>query len=555
MCRICATALAFLKCGGVALLFVAGVRVMVALGIRPGGGLSLPFWLSAVWAALTPAPIGHQDLAAFIARQPGVSERWRDHLIASPFGTIHAATFSFSRPIGTAMPEPEGVQPVNFDPRSLDGNTWSLDRPLAERPPGQRVEYPTVNRRLKGDRLRVSQPVPPSSAPASTEPAGLPPLQPVNAPASQPTGPTSPNVMRRPKSAENGAGQILPADADPDAPVEAFGTLPVLDQTGDIAAASGDWATAAAGTGDTDADDAGDDRDDGTAALPPEITAGNSSPAGRPSTAALSYFDEKPAERTTQLYFGVAAMGAEGGLERWEAGAEPVPVPSAADSAIRLSALRGSAEGTAGGEPATGKTGVSRFMSPANRLGLSGKSRAKAEKCMADAVYFEARGEPRRGQEAVAQVVMNRVFSGKYPNDVCGVVYQNAHRHLACQFTFACEGKDLSRIDEPDMWEQAKRIAKDTLDGKIWLSEVGHATHYHAYWVRPSWVHEMAKLYKLGVHTFYRPRAWGDGSDAPNWGITPVSEKSPTAPGPAASPKVPQASLETGAKTRQVARL
>ena len=120
--------------------------------------------------------------------------------------------------------------------------------------------------------------------------------------------------------------------------------------------------------------------------------------------------------------------------------------------------------------------------------------------------------------EAVAQVVMNRVFSGVYPDNVCGVVYQNANRHLACQFTFACEGKDLSRIDEPDMWEQAKRIAKDTLDGKIWLAEVGHATHYHAYWVHPSWVHEMAKLYKLGVHTFYRPRAWGDGSDAPNWG-------------------------------------
>ena len=156
--------------------------------------------------------------------------------------------------------------------------------------------------------------------------------------------------------------------------------------------------------------------------------------------------------------------------------------------------------------------------SPAERLGLAGKPRAKAEKCLADAVYFEARGEPLRGQMAVAQVVMNRVFSGFYPNNVCGVVYQNANRHLACQFTFACEGKDLSRIDEPDMWEQAKRIAKDMLDGKIWLAEVGHATHYHAYWVHPSWVHEMKKMYKLGVHTFYRPRAWGDGSDAPIWG-------------------------------------
>ena len=116
------------------------------------------------------------------------------------------------------------------------------------------------------------------------------------------------------------------------------------------------------------------------------------------------------------------------------------------------------------------------------------RERAKAEKCLADAVYFEARGEPLRGQMAVAQVIINRVFSGYYPNNVCGVVYQNAHRHLRCQFTFACEGKDLSKVDELDMWEQAKTISKDMLDGKIWLTEVGHATHYHAYWVHPSWV-------------------------------------------------------------------
>lgn len=151
------------------------------------------------------------------------------------------------------------------------------------------------------------------------------------------------------------------------------------------------------------------------------------------------------------------------------------------------------------------------FQSPADRLGLTGKLRAKAEKCLADAVYFEARAEALRGQTAVAQVVMNRVFSGHYPRNVCGVVYQNASRHLACQFTFACDGSDLSRIAEPDIWEQAKHIAKDTLDGKIWLREVGYATHYHASWAHPSWVDEMVKLDKLGVHTFYRPRAWGDG--------------------------------------------
>ena len=173
---------------------------------------------------------------------------------------------------------------------------------------------------------------------------------------------------------------------------------------------------------------------------------------------------------------------------------------------------------------------------------------------------------------AVAQVVMNRVFSGFYPDNVCGVVYQNANRHLACQFTFACEGKDLSRIDEPDMWAQAKRIAKDTLDGKIWLADVGHATHYHAYWVHPSWVHEMKKMYKLGVHTFYRPRAWGDGSDAPNWApvaakpVGAAAENPEAAKGPAAGMKSPDAAAKipeaaaspadlAGSKTARTAKL
>ncbi len=120
-----------------------------------------------------------------------------------------------------------------------------------------------------------------------------------------------------------------------------------------------------------------------------------------------------------------------------------------------------------------------RPRTPAERLGLNDKQRVRAEKCLADAVYFESRGEVKRGQIAVAQVVMNRVFSGFYPNNVCGVVYQNAHRKLACQFTFACDGiPDV--VKEPDMWGQAKEIARDMLDGKLWLLEAGHSTHYHA---------------------------------------------------------------------------
>ena len=165
-----------------------------------------------------------------------------------------------------------------------------------------------------------------------------------------------------------------------------------------------------------------------------------------------------------------------------------------------------------------------RPKTPAERLNLDAKQRAKSEKCLAEAVYFESRGEVKRGQIAVAQVVMNRVFSGFYPNNVCGVVYQNAHRKLACQFTFACDGIP-DKIEEPDMWEQAKEIARDMLDGKLWLPEIGHSTHYHAYWVHPSWVNEMRKLYKIGVHSFYRPRAWGDTVEVPNHPFVAPADK------------------------------
>ncbi|MGN6459917.1 MAG: cell wall hydrolase [Pseudolabrys sp.] len=155
---------------------------------------------------------------------------------------------------------------------------------------------------------------------------------------------------------------------------------------------------------------------------------------------------------------------------------------------------------------------------PAELLGLdiNAKERAKAERCLANAVYFESRSEPVRGQMAVAQVVMNRVFSPFYPKDVCSVVYQNASRRLACQFTFACDGKSKA-IHDRGSWARAVRIAKQTLDGKLWVPEVAKSTHYHAMYVRPNWIHEMRRYFKTGLHLFYRPYNWGDGSDEPGW--------------------------------------
>lgn len=155
--------------------------------------------------------------------------------------------------------------------------------------------------------------------------------------------------------------------------------------------------------------------------------------------------------------------------------------------------------------------------SPAQRLKLDDKAYAKAERCLANAIYWEARGESVIGQEAVAQVVLNRVFSPYYPNDVCGVVYQNASRHLSCQFTFACDGK-RKIINERGAWARANRIARQTLDGRVYVAAVAKSTHYHATYVHPDWTREMRKLVRFGIHNFYRPYAWGNGADQPVWG-------------------------------------
>ncbi|MGL5362269.1 MAG: cell wall hydrolase [Bosea sp. (in: a-proteobacteria)] len=126
-------------------------------------------------------------------------------------------------------------------------------------------------------------------------------------------------------------------------------------------------------------------------------------------------------------------------------------------------------------------------------------------RCLAEVVYFEARSEPERGQAAVAQVVLNRVQSDLYPNTICGVVYQNRHRHLACQFTFACEGKSL-RITEPEPWRVATRISRAVFEGRTYLADVGTSTHYHADYVRPYWAKKLRKMDVIGRHVFYRLR-------------------------------------------------
>lgn len=133
---------------------------------------------------------------------------------------------------------------------------------------------------------------------------------------------------------------------------------------------------------------------------------------------------------------------------------------------------------------------------------------AAEQKCLATGIYFEARGETLRGQAAVAQVILNRVRNPTYPNTICGVVYQNENLRNRCQFSFACDGiKD--RITSPQNYKVAQEIAMAVTAGKIFLPEVGSATHYHATYVRPGWSATMEKMKKIGLHIFYRTYGGG----------------------------------------------
>jgi spore germination cell wall hydrolase CwlJ-like protein len=120
--------------------------------------------------------------------------------------------------------------------------------------------------------------------------------------------------------------------------------------------------------------------------------------------------------------------------------------------------------------------------------------------CLTDAIYYEARGETHRGQQAVATVVLNRVKSPSFPKTVCGVVFQRANS--GCQFSFACDGS-MRHGREADAWVDARHIAARALSGYV-LRDVGSATHFHTIDVAPGWGPKMLRVAQVGLHVFYR---------------------------------------------------
>ena len=123
-------------------------------------------------------------------------------------------------------------------------------------------------------------------------------------------------------------------------------------------------------------------------------------------------------------------------------------------------------------------------------------------KCLAEAIYFEARGETIEGQYAVGEVIINRVLSNEFPSSVCGVISEGANRLNACQFSYNCDGK-LETINEKKIYGRILKLSKILLEPSARFL-TGGATFYHSKFVSPSWSKKFLKTNEIGNHVFYK---------------------------------------------------
>ncbi len=127
------------------------------------------------------------------------------------------------------------------------------------------------------------------------------------------------------------------------------------------------------------------------------------------------------------------------------------------------------------------------------------------QRCLAEAMYYEARGEGVAGQEAIAEVIFHRLHRRGYPGSICGVVYQGAGDGGTCQFSFACDG-ERDRPRSAAAWSRAQRLAAKILGGRLTLNDVTQgATSFHAADIEPRWSSSLERTVQIGRHIFYRP--------------------------------------------------
>jgi len=185
---------------------------------------------------------------------------------------------------------------------------------------------------------------------------------------------------------------------------------------------------------------------------------------------------------------GAAFWG--GAAQAWE-GEVAVPTPYYLDHALAA-------------VPMAGALGLNEDAAPATRSldalvadYAAGQTSGAEQECLANAVYFEARGESLQGQLAVAEVVMNRAASGRYPASLCGVVVQPA------QFSFVRRGR-MPRADRgSEAWRRAVAVARIAAEGAAPRMLPTSCLWYHANYVSPSWGRRLARSARIGVHIFY----------------------------------------------------
>ena len=131
------------------------------------------------------------------------------------------------------------------------------------------------------------------------------------------------------------------------------------------------------------------------------------------------------------------------------------------------------------------------------------------EWCMAQNIYYEARGSSLADQAAVADVVLNRMQDRRYPNTICEVVKQGV-KHAGgqmvrnkCQFSWYCDGKSDWPVDM-DAWVEAQQIAYNMMIHSDARGITEGSTHYHATYVSPEWARDFALVGRIGAHIFYR---------------------------------------------------
>ena len=132
---------------------------------------------------------------------------------------------------------------------------------------------------------------------------------------------------------------------------------------------------------------------------------------------------------------------------------------------------------------------------------ISMAERERQLTCLAKNIYFEAAMEPFEGKVAVAQVTINRAESGRYPSDICDVVYQKnvVYGRVICQFSWYCENGPTVRHN--GAYKESMEVAKKVLLENFRLSSLKNAYFYHADYVSPNW--KLPKITQIGRHIFY----------------------------------------------------